>query len=127
MGMARDAHVLTLPMPVYVDDCTLIGPDRELVDAEMVAFHTWAADVCGVTFKALKDRVAATRQLALGFWWDSKTLTRELDERKLLLYLDFLADFATRPKLTLREMQQMGGRLQRCLMTLPPGAACLGS
>ena len=127
MGMARDAHVLTLPMPVYVDDCTLIGPDRELVDAEMVAFHTWAAEVCGVTFKALKDRVAATRQLALGFWWDSKTLTRELDERKLLLYLDFLADFATRPKLTLREMQQMGGRLQRCLMTLPPGAACLGS
>ena len=114
-------------MPVYVDDCTLIGPDRELVDAEMVAFHAWAADVCGVTFKALKDRVAATRQLALGFWWDSKTLTRELDERKLLLYLDFLADFATRPKLTLREMQQMGGRLQRCLMTLPPGAACLGS
>ena len=45
----------------------------------------------------------------------------------MLLYLDFLADFATRPKLTLREMQQMGGRLQRCLMTLPPGAACLGS
>ena len=33
---------------------------------------TW--DVCGVVFKAIKDRLAASRQLALGFWWDSETL-----------------------------------------------------
>jgi len=66
--------MLTLPMPDYVDD------------AEMVAFHEWAWDVCGVAFKAIKDRVAATRQLALGFWWDSETLTRELEEKKLLQY-----------------------------------------
>ena len=93
----------------------------------MRVFQVWAADVCGVTFKYLKDRAADTRQLALGFWWDSTTLTRELEERKLLQYLDFLADFATRPTLALREMQQMAGRLQRCLKTLPPGAACLAT
>ena len=127
VGMARAAQVLTLPMPIYVDDCALIGPDRDRVDLEMRVFQVWAADVCGVTFKYLKDRAADTRQLALGFWWDSTTLTRELEERKLLQYLDFLADFATRPTLTLREMQQMAGRLQRCLKTLPPGAACLAT
>ena len=56
----------------------------------MEAFHGWAWDVCGVGFKVIKDRLAATRQLALGFWWDSTTLTRELEERKLLQYLDML-------------------------------------
>ena len=46
--------------------------------------------MCGVAFKVIKDRLAATRQLALGFWWDSTTLTRELEEKKLLQYLDML-------------------------------------
>ena len=36
-----------------------------------------------------------------------------------------LADFATRDTLTLREMQQAAGRMQRAIMTLPPGAAWL--
>jgi hypothetical protein len=121
--MARSMHVLTLPMPVYVDDCTLIGECREQVDAEMEAFHTWAADSCGVAFKWLKDRMAAQVQLALGFWWDSTTLTRELEERKMLQYLEMLAAFATRKQLTLREMQSVAGRMQRALMTFPPGAA----
>ena len=40
--------------------------------------------VCGVFFKFLKDRAAAQRQLMIGFWWDSRTLTRTLDEVKLL-------------------------------------------
>ena len=63
-GMARSVQVLTLPMPIYVDDCTLIGDDPQHVDAEMVAFHEWAWRVCGV---AIKDRLAAREQLALGF------------------------------------------------------------
>ena len=122
VNMARSVRVLTLPMPVYVDDCALIGPCPAAVDAEMEAFHGWAWDVCGVAFKVIKDRLAATRQLALGFWWDSTTLTRELEEKKLLQYLDMLAEFAVRDKLTLREMQSCAGRMQRAIMTLPPGA-----
>ena len=121
--MARSLHVLTLPMPVYVDDCSLIGSCAETVDAEMSAFHSWAEAVCGVAFKAIKDRLANQRQLALGFWWDSRTLTRELDERKLVEYMAMLADYATRQTLTLREMQSAAGRMQRCIMTFPPGAS----
>ena len=89
----------------------------------MTAFQQWAESVCGVSFKVIKDRVAATTQLALGFWWDSTTLTRELEERKLLQYMDMLAEYATRESLTLREMQQAAGRMQRMIMTFPPGAA----
>ena len=124
-GMARSEHVLTLPMPVYVDDCALIGSCAEEVDAEMVAFHAWALEVCGVAFKALKDRLAATRQLALGFWWVSETLTRELEQRKMTEYMELFASYAVRPKLTLREMQSVAGRMQRAIMTFPPGAAWL--
>ena len=123
VNMARSLNVLTLPMSVYVDDCSLIGPCAGEVDAEMTAFQQWAESVCGVSFKVIKDRVAATTQLALGFWWDSTTLTRELEERKLLQYMDMLAEFATRESLTLREMQQAAGRMQRMIMTFPPGAA----
>ena len=53
--------MLTLPMPIYVDDCALIGEDTAEVDAEMEAFHERAWDVCGVVFKAIKDRLAASR------------------------------------------------------------------
>ena len=30
------------------------------------------------------QRLAASRQLALGFWWTSETLTRELEDKKLV-------------------------------------------
>jgi len=96
-----------------------------VVDAQMEAFHAFAWDVCGVAFKVIKDRMAAQVQLALGFWWDSTSLTRELEQRKLLSYLDMFAEYAARPTLTLREMQSVAGRMQRCLMTFPPGAAWL--
>ena len=121
--MARSLNVLTLPMAVYVDDCALMGSCPEEVDDEMLSFHAWAKAVCGVCFKVIKDRAAAKVQLALGFWWDSTTLTRELDGRKLLQYLELLAEYAARPTLTLREMQSVAGRMQRCIMTFPPGAA----
>ena len=61
----------------------------------------------------------------LGFWWDSSTLTRTLEERKLFQYMELLADYSSRHKLSLSEMQSMAGRMQRAVMTLPPGAACL--
>ena len=61
----------------------------------------------------------------IGFWWDSRTLTRTLDEVKLLSYMTTLADYATRPTLTLKEMQSVAGKMQRATMTFPRGAACL--
>ena len=49
----------------------------------------------GVPFKRLKSRLAAARQLVLGFWWDSISQTRELEPLKLQLYLDFMRDILT--------------------------------
>ena len=123
--MARYALVLNLPMPVYVDDMALIASDGALADGEMRAFQLWAARVCGVAFKQLKDRVAAQCQLYLGLWWDSVTLTRTLDESKLVAYLSLLDDFARASSLTLRERREVAGKMQRAVLTLPPGAACL--
>ena len=125
VNMARCEQVLTLPMPIYVDDMGLIGPDRLVVIAEMRVFQEWSTTVCGVLFKIIKDRMASQCQLMIGFWWDSPSLTRTLPEQKLLLYLDMLLDFSTRPKLTLKDLQCCAGRMQRAIMTLPPGAACL--
>ena len=124
-GMARSVQVLTLPLPVYVDDCGLIGEYGPEVDAEMEKFHAWANDVCGVLFKVIKDRAAAQNQLMLGFWWDSTTLTRTLEHRKLFQYMEMLGEYSTRPTLSLRELQSVAGRMQRAIMTFPPGAACL--
>ena len=123
--MARCAQVLTLPMAIYVDDLGLIGESQSQVDAEMLAFHQWAWEVCGVVFKSIKDRVAARHQLMIGFWWDSRTLTRSLDEIKVFSYMDTMLEFASRKTITLREMQSAAGKMQRVAMTLPPGAACL--
>ena len=36
-----------------------------------------------------------------------------------------LLDFASRRVLTLLERQQVAGRMQRAVLTMPPGAACL--
>ena len=108
-----------------MDDLGLIGPEQHATDAEMLAFHAWAEDVCGVQFKAIKDRWAAQDQLMIGFWWNSLTRTRTLDERKLTQYIGELVDFAGRRTLSLAELQSMGGKVQRAVMTLPPGAACL--
>ena len=110
-------------MPVYVDDMALIASDGALADGEMRAFQLWAARVCGVAFKQLKDRVAAQCQLYLGLWWDSVTLTRTLDESKLVAYLSLLDDFARASSLTLRERREVAGKMQRAVLTLPPGAA----
>ena len=71
--------------------------------------------------------MAAREQLALGFIWDSVTLTRTLEDRKLSSYLALLSEYAGLPTLNLRQMQEMAGKLHRMLMTLPPGSACLAA
>ena len=125
--MARAEMVLTLPIAVYVDDNMLMGSDRAQVDAEMESFQEWALDIVGLVFKVAKDRLAAREQLALGFIWDSVTLTRTLESRKLESYLALLSEYAGLPTLDLRQMQSMAGKLHRMLMTLPPGSACLAA
>ena len=123
--MARYASVLRLPMPVYVDDMALIAPSEDGANDEMAAFQSWASEVCGLVFKFLKDRREARRQLYLGFWWDSISLTRTLEEHKLVNYLTLLDEFARAASLTLRDRRVVAGKMQRAILTLPPGASCL--
>ena len=123
--MARFALRLTLPMVVYVDDVGMIGRTEHETDAEMRRFQEWCERVTGIIFKVLKDKPAATLQLYVGFWWDSISMTRTLDERKLVAYLGLLDDYAHARSLTLRERRSVGGKMVRAIMTLPPGASCL--
>ena len=125
VNMARAENVLTLPMPIYVDDMGLIGHSASVVLAEMAMFQAWATMVCGVIFKVIKDRKAAQRQLMIGFWWCSSSLTRTLPEAKLLQYVEMLSVMAGAKKFSLHDMQVCAGRMQRAIMTLPAGAACL--
>ena len=122
-GMARSELILTVPMTVYVDDMGLYGPCRETLDRVATAFKVWL-HALGIYIKEIKDKVAAQLQLMLGFWWDTLSRTRTLEERKFKAYVDMLFDFASRKTLALREMQQIAGRMMRAVMTLPPGAAC---
>ena len=123
--MARSEMVLTLPLAVHVDDLGLIGALGATVAREMGRFQAWAEGNFGVRFKTIKDKKAAHVQYMIGFWWDSFERTRTLDESKLCSYMALMLEFSTRPTLSLREMQQAAGRMQRAVMTLPPGAACL--
>ena len=123
MGMARSEMVLTLEAPIYVDDISLIGELQRMVDSEGVALTAFLREL-GIYIKEIKDRAAAQVQLALGFWWDSVNRTRTLSERKQQEYVAMLREFETRRTLTLRERQQVAGRMQRAVMTMPPGAAC---
>ena len=124
VGVARSESVLTLPLCVYVDDTGAIGADRAAVDREGVAFREFLRTL-GVFMKELKERAAATLQLMLGFWWDSLSQTRSLEERKFHSYVTLLGELSQRKVMTLREMQQASGKMQRAIMTLPPGAACM--
>ena len=124
VGVARSEGVLTLPLCVYVDDTGTIGKDRATVDKEGVALREFLKGL-GIFMKELKERAAATLQLMLGFWWDSLSQTRSLEERKFNAYVNLLAELSQRRVMTLREMQQAAGKMQRAIMTLPPGASCL--
>lgn len=125
VNMARAAMVLKGPLPCYVDDVGRVAAVARASDHQMLAFQNWVEAVCGVSFQRLKDRAGSQVQLMLGFWWNSFDRTRTLEDSKLAEYLAMLLDFSTRRSLSLRERQQVAGRMQRATMTMPPGAACL--
>ena len=91
----------------------------------MTMFQDWAEGKFGVRFKRIKDRDASHVSFMIGFWWDSFERTRTLDETRLASYMSMLLDFASRRVLTLHDRQTIAGRMQRAVMTMPPGAACL--
>ena len=62
------------------------------------------------------------RQLVLGFWWDSVTRTRTLEEDKLVVYIENLLHCAGSKWLTLAELSVLLGRMQRASMTMPQGS-----
>jgi hypothetical protein len=120
-AMAIYEEILTLPMPHYVDDNSIIGPDKALVDGVAVRLGEYMGTL-GVPFKNLKSREAATLQLVLGFWWDSVQRTRTLEAEKLENYLQELRAAARRRVLTLHELQVIIGKVHRAVLTMPPGA-----
>jgi hypothetical protein len=125
VNMARSYGVLSLPMPIFVDDMGAIGALAKSARKEMLRFQEWTSETCGVNFKQIKDKHASQVQLMLGFWWDSFAGTRSLEERRLISYLDMLWDFSSRRSLSLNERQSIAGKMQRAAMTMPTGAACL--
>ena len=67
LNMARAANVLTIPLSVYVDDLCATGPKASAVTRRVVTFQAWAEEVCGVTFKQIKDKAGSQVQLFVGF------------------------------------------------------------
>ena len=76
-------------------------------------------------FKRIKDAPASQRPLYIGFWWDSVTRTRTLEERKLTEYVRVLLKFAGARVASLHELRSLAGKAERAAMTFPPGARCL--
>ena len=124
VGMARSEGALTLPMVIHVDDTALIGEYAKEVDRESASFAAFLS-LLGVFIKQSKHKLAARMQFVLGFWWDSIARTRALAHHKVLEYGSMLVDCASCRSLSLRELQKAAGRMQRAVLTLPPGAACL--
>lgn len=124
VNMARSELVLTLPMPIFVDDMGLIGAVTAALRREWEALKVFLREL-GVPLKELKERLENVRQLMLGFWWDSIQRTRTLDRPKLEQYIAMFDDFSRRKTLSLTEMQSSSGRMQRACMTLPPGSNCM--
>ena len=111
--MARSELVVTLPLVIYVDDNALIGPVEGEVNAEMGQLQEWTAREIFTRpiFKALKDRRAARRQLYIGFWWESLSLTLTLEERKLRDYVAVLLQFARTRVVSLHDLQSLAGKV----------------
>lgn len=120
-AMAILDNVLTLPMPHFVDDSSLIGPSEDETDAVADALTRYMAYL-GVPFKNEKSRKAAVLQLVLGFWWDSVKRTRTLEVGKLTLYLTYFREVASSKVVTLHSLQTLVGRMHRAIMTMPPGS-----
>jgi hypothetical protein len=124
VGMARSEQQLTLPMPVFVDDAAIIGEDASQVDREGASLAAFLLFL-GVVMKEIKTRYAATLQLYIGLWWNSVTRTLELEDSKLQRYLEAFNSAALASVLTLRDVQSLAGKLQRCALTFPPGSECV--
>ena len=120
-AMAQLDGVLKSPMPHYVDDNSLIGPDADSLDMEAEELGLYLIK-CGLKFKDLKSRHAAMKQLVLGFWWDSHARTRELESEKLAEYLECFRDFSLQKSASLHQLQVVIGRMHRATMTMPPGS-----
>jgi hypothetical protein len=121
-AMAALDGVLTLPMPHFVDDNSLIGPDASEVDRVAERLHEYLKDL-GVPFKDEKSRKAATHQLVLGFWWDSVSRTRTLEAEKLERYQSYFRQLAGQHVVSLHDLQVLVGRMHRAIMTMPPGSS----
>ena len=102
----------------------LIGAVTPRLEKEWDDFKAFLRSI-GVPMKELKERLASTFQLMLGFWWDSIQRTRTLDSKKLDQYLEMFRLFSRSSALSLTQMQSCAGRMQRSILTLPPGAACM--
>ena len=124
-AMAIYDGVLTLPMPHYVDDNSIIGESDAVVDAQGELLSDYLEFELGIKFKRLKSRKGRRRQLVLGFWWDSDARTRTLEDHKLEAYLENLTEASSLRNVSLSYLRVLAGRLQRALMTMPPSAACL--
>lgn len=125
LNMARWAKVLEGPVPCYVDDLSTIRSTPRRATGDMQRFQAWASKVTGTVFKWMKDRRGSPCQLMLGLWWDSFSGTRTLEESKLHSYSQMLWHYSSKKSLSLRERQSVAGRMQRAILTMPPGAACL--
>jgi hypothetical protein len=121
VGVARSELIITLPMPIHVDDFGLIGSSAAVVDAEMEAFAAFMAGL-NAPLKDLKKKRASQQQEMIGFVWDSVNLTRELLVVKRVAYVTTWRRRTTLRALTLRELQSDVGTIQRAIRTLPPGA-----
>ena len=124
VGMARSEGALGTPMPVHVDDMALIGRCRSFVDGQAASLAEFLERM-GAGVKKSKHRAASQVQFVIGFWWDSVRRTRCLEEAKVSEYVAMFSDFASRKSLSLTDLRRAAGRLQRAVLTLPPGAACL--
>ena len=123
-GMARSQHVLTKPMPHFVDDLTLIGRQRRSTDRDARKLARWLLKL-GIVIKAIKTRKAAQLQYVLGLWWNSIERTRTLDKAKLDVYIEHLLSVINSRSITLQELQVLAGQMQRACLTLPPRATVL--
>lgn len=125
LPMARSLNIITRPAPTWVDDTAYISASESPALREMRRLQTWAEHVLGIFFKWIKDKPSAQVQLMLGFWWDSFERTLTLDETRLQRYMSVLLECSTRRTLSLSERQEMAGRMQWAVRTMPPGAGCL--
>ena len=124
VGMARSEGALTLDMPIHVDDMAIIGRFRSQVDAVAARLQAFL-ECLGTPVKPNKHKPAAQLQFVIGFWWNSITRSRSLEEVKVLEYMACFCQLAKSKSLSLKEIQQTAGKLQRAVLTLPPGASCL--